>query len=170
MFGLLEADRSRWDHAIKPADGPQESTTMYHKHQMVPTPEVSSSDVFSQRCPSRPILDLLADKWTALVLFALSGGKKRHGELRRRIGGVSQKMLTQTLRELERYGLVSREVLPTSPPSVEYALTPLGRSLGALVSELCRWTQANSAQMNECRAVFESRKEWDRLLQSPPES
>lgn len=89
----------------------------------LPESQPSAPDLFNKRCPSRPILDLVADKWTALVMFELSTGTRRHGELRRRIGGISQKMLTQTLRELERYGLVNRTVIPTSPPTVEYALT-----------------------------------------------
>jgi DNA-binding HxlR family transcriptional regulator len=131
---------------------------------MVPTPEPY---VFSVRCPSRPILDLVADKWTALILFALSDGKKRHGELKRKVGGISQKMLTQTLRELERYGLLTRTVLPSRPPMVEYELTTLGLELGTLVASLCEWTQKHSKEMNEAKALFDDRKELDEILKTP---
>lgn len=134
---------------------------------MVPTPTFQPN-IFSQRCPSRPILDLVADKWTALVMFSLQDGKKRHGELKRKVGGVSQKMLTQTLRDLESYGLVSRTVIPTSPPSVEYALTPLGAEMGQLVAALCRWTQAHTLEMTEAKAIFENRKELDDLMGMTP--
>ena len=138
---------------------------MYHGHQMVPK---YPPNIFSQRCPSRPILDLVADKWTALVLFSMHDGKKRHGELRRAVGGISQKMLTQTLRDLERYGLLTRTVIPTSPPSVEYALTSLGLELGELVASLCRWTQAHTLEMDEAKAIYDSRKELDELIGLEP--
>ncbi len=96
------------------------------------------SDVFNADCPCRPILDRVADKWTALVMGALEPGTRRFQELRREVGGVSQKMLTQTLRGLERDGLVSRRVYATVLPRVEYALTPLGRDLIELPGALRR--------------------------------
>src|SRR5262245_52349766 len=87
-------------------------------------------DVLKARCPTRQVLARIADKWTMLVITALEGEEAlRFSELRRRIEGISQKMLTQTLRALERDGLVDRTVYPTVPVTVEYQLTPLGQSL-----------------------------------------
>src|SRR4029079_19127894 len=86
-------------------------------------------DVFNANCDSREVLDLIADRWSMLVIYALSNQVRRHGDLKRRIGGISQKMLTQTLRLLERDGLVRRSVYDVVPPHVEYALTTLGTAL-----------------------------------------
>ena len=82
-------------------------------------------DVFNPNCDSRQVLALLADRWSMLILYALAAGVLRHGELRAKVGGISQKMLTQTLRALERDGLVTRHVHAVVPPRVDYALTPL---------------------------------------------
>lgn len=90
---------------------------------------------------SRVLLELLAEKWTIPVIHGLARGTKRTGELQRELTGVSQKMLTQTLRVLERHGLVAREVFPVVPPKVEYRLTPLGRSLNAPLAVLCKWVE-----------------------------
>lgn len=98
-------------------------------------------DVFSARCLSRRALDLIADTWSVLVLGALLERTHRHSELRRRIEGISQKMLTQTLRNLEHSGLVSREIYPEVPPRVEYSLTPLGETLREPIGALCAWAQ-----------------------------
>src|SRR5476651_2317683 len=88
-----------------------------------------TASVMSAECGSRQILDRIADKWTALIIHVLASGTKRHSELRRAIAGVSQKMLTQTLRSLEEDGLVERKVYPVVPPMVEYSLTPLGHTI-----------------------------------------
>src|SRR2546423_661867 len=96
-------------------------------------------DIFKLACPSRRVLDRIADRWTALVLFALQDGTLRFSELRRRIEGVSQKMLTQTLRGLERDGLVTRQVFATVPVTVEYSLTPLGASLSSTIQGIRTW-------------------------------
>ena len=101
-------------------------------------------DVFSARCPSRAVLELVADKWAVLVARALSDGAKRHSELRERIDGISQKMLTSTLRRLERGGLVQRRVYAEVPPRVEYSLTALGHGLREPVVALTDWAQANA--------------------------
>ena len=105
------------------------------------------------QCPSRLVLDRIADKWTALIIQVLAHGTKRYAALQREIGGISQKMLTQTLRSLERDGLVQRKVHPVVPPKVEYSLTRLGRTLIEPLRALCRWSekylhelQANRAQ------------------------
>jgi DNA-binding HxlR family transcriptional regulator len=113
-------------------------------------------DVFKQSCPSRPVFDRLGERWTGLVLLALRGGTMRFNELRRRIEGVSQKMLTQTLRGLERDGLVVRTVYPTVPVTVEYELTPLGRSLGEVIDVLREWAYTHVDDMNAARENFEA--------------
>jgi DNA-binding HxlR family transcriptional regulator len=101
-------------------------------------------DVFDKDCPSQRVLSRVADRWAALIICALHEHKTmRNGELLRKIGGINQKMLTQTLRNLERDGLVSRRVYPVVPPKVEYALTRLGRSVYKPLYALCRWTEQN---------------------------
>ena len=92
-------------------------------------------------------LELVSGKWTILVVFALHAGRRRLGELQREVDGISPKMLVQTLRKLERYGLVERTVHPVVPPKVEYALTGLGRSLLEPLYELCRWTDDHWNEM-----------------------
>lgn len=96
-------------------------------------------DLFDAECPSRAVLDLIADKWSILVLSAVHQGAHRNGELLRRIGGISQKALTRTLRELEANGLVRRTDHHEVPPRVEYALTVTGESLFPVLSTLCEW-------------------------------
>ena len=104
-------------------------------------------NVFSARCPSQSILALIGGKWSMLILCTLSSGPKRTGELRRRLEGVSPKMLTQTLRELERHGIVAREDFGEVPPRVEYRLSPLGQSLAALVAEIEDWVSTHYTRM-----------------------
>ena len=99
------------------------------------------------QCPSRLVLDRIADKWTALIIQVLANGTKRYAELQREIGGISQKMLTQTLRSLERDGLVQRKVHPVVPPKVEYSLTKLGRTLIEPLHGLCRWSEKHLAEL-----------------------
>lgn len=126
-------------------------------------------DAFLAACPSRHLLDRLSNKWVVLVLAALgsdgsappngecatAGRPMRYSELSRQLAGVSQKMLTQTLRSLERDGLVSRTVVPTVPVTVTYELTDLGRSLYATVRDLKVWAQSNMD------AVFANRQGYD---------
>ena len=104
-------------------------------------------DVYNENCPTRLVLDRIADKWTVLVIGSLMHGTKRFGELRREIGGISQKMLTQTLRGLERDGLVSRKIYPTVPPKVEYSLTSLGTTLVKVLEEIRIWSEQNIEQV-----------------------
>lgn len=110
-------------------------------------------DVFDPNCGSREVLDLVADKWSALIIYALRGRTLRHAELHRAIGGVSQKMLTQTLRTLEADGIVRRVAFPVVPPHVEYSLTPLGESLSPLMVEVCRWAERHLPDVQAARAV-----------------
>jgi DNA-binding HxlR family transcriptional regulator len=109
------------------------------------------ADVFSARCPSRAALDLIADKWAVLVAGSLVDGPMRHSRLREQIEGISGKMLTRTLRELERGGLVERRIYPEVPPRVEYSLTPLGRSLREPVTALTGWAEENGWRVGEAR-------------------
>jgi DNA-binding HxlR family transcriptional regulator len=111
-----------------------------------------AGDVYSARCPSRVALALIADKWAVLVAGCLIDGPKRHSWLRHQIGGISGKMLTRTLRELERAGLVERRIFPEVPPRVEYSLSPLGFSLREPVAALTDWAKAHGGPVVEARA------------------
>lgn len=113
-------------------------------------------NVYAAGCPTRQILDRIADKWTTLVIGTLAERTTRFSELRRAIEGISQKMLTQTLRELERDGLVLRTVYAEVPPRVEYSLTPLGRTLCEPLRTLTQWAEANIAQIERARTAFDS--------------
>jgi DNA-binding HxlR family transcriptional regulator len=110
-------------------------------------------NVLSQNCESRQALDRIADKWTCLIVYALLDGPRRHGELRRMIEGVSQKMLTQTLRSMEADGLVSRTVVDVIPPHVEYALTPLGQTLSDPLVAICQWAMDHLHEMQAARQL-----------------
>ena len=112
---------------------------------------------FSALCPTRLVLNRIADKWTVLVVILLQDGTKRFSHLQREIDGISQKMLTQTLRGLERDGLVSRKVHATVPPKVEYALTPLGHTLKDMLYAIKTWSEAN------IEAVLSAQKTYDEL-------
>ncbi len=102
-------------------------------------------------CPTRDVLDRIADRWTSLITYALLHGPLRHGELKRSIEGISQKMLTQTLRSMEGDGLVQRDVVNQIPPHVEYSLTPLGQSLSGPLVAICQWAMAHLAEMQAAR-------------------
>ncbi|MET9076927.1 helix-turn-helix domain-containing protein [Streptomyces sp. NPDC004232] len=116
-------------------------------------------DVFLRDCPTRAVLELIASKWTMLVLVALEDGRPmRFAELRRRLDGVTPKVLTQTLRALEREGLLTRTVFPTVPPRVEYQLTKLGQEAGGLVQSITDWSQANIAAFQMARKTFDERE------------
>lgn len=114
-------------------------------------------NVLDQNCESRQALDRIADKWTALIVYALVGGSRRHGELRRQIQGISQKMLTQTLRIMERDGLVRRRVFAEIPPHVEYELTPLGMTLTEPLTAICRWAMDHLPEVQSARGRFDAR-------------
>lgn len=100
-------------------------------------------DVFFADCPARLAVEIVADKWAVVAIYALGNGPRRHGELKALIGGISTKMLTQTLRRLQHHGLVQRQAYPEVPPRVEYALTDLGRTLLDPVSVLSRWAETH---------------------------
>ena len=107
--------------------------------------------VLNAQCPTRKVLDLIADKWTTLVIHILAGGTYRYGDLERAIDGISQKMLTQTLRELERNGLVLRKVFPEVPPHTEYSLTDLGLTLIEPLDALCAWAEQHMPALEKAR-------------------
>jgi DNA-binding HxlR family transcriptional regulator len=108
---------------------------------------MSRPDVYRVDCPSQSILALIGGKWSMLIVCVLRAGPKRTGELKRRLEGVSAKMLTQTLRELERHGIVERRDFGEVPPKVEYRLSPLGRSLASLVVEIENWVSTHYTRM-----------------------
>ena len=108
-------------------------------------------DVLRQSCESRQALDRIADKWTCLIVYALLDGPRRHGELKRMIEGISQKMLTQTLRSMETDGLVKRTVIDVIPPHVEYGLTPLGETLSDPLVAICQWAMDNLPELQTAR-------------------
>ncbi|GAB3808664.1 winged helix-turn-helix transcriptional regulator [Micromonospora zhanjiangensis] len=114
-------------------------------------------NAFLAGCPTRELLSRLTDKWVALVIPALADGPRRHGELAHRIAGVSQKMLTQTLRALERDGLVTRTVTPSVPVRVDYELTPLGHELFPVMLAIKDWAESHMDRVFEARAQFDAR-------------
>jgi DNA-binding HxlR family transcriptional regulator len=107
-------------------------------------------------CVVAPTLSLIGDKWTVLTVIRLGSAPRRFNDLRRSIGDITQRMLTLTLRKLEREGLVTRTVHPTVPPSVEYALTDLGRSLNAPLAELGIWALRNHEALDAARRRFDA--------------
>lgn len=124
--------------------------------ETLPKPQACA---FSSICPTRLVLNRIADKWTVLVVILLQDGTKRFSHLQREIGGISQKMLTQTLRNLERDGLVSRTVYATVPPKVEYNLTQLGHTLKDLLYAIKTWSEAN------IEAVLSAQNTYDAINQ-----
>lgn len=107
-------------------------------------------------CPVRGMLDKLGDKWSMLIVLELSNGPLRFSQIRRQIPDISQKMLTQTLRELQRDGMVSRQVFPTVPPAVEYRLTSLGMSLLEPFGHLVAWANHNYDAIRTARSTFDT--------------
>jgi DNA-binding HxlR family transcriptional regulator len=108
-------------------------------------------DPLNADCPSRVVLELIADKWAVLVISAIAQGHHRNGELMRRIGGISQKALTRSLRDLERDGLIHRHDHGQIPPRVDYTLTPTGRSLQPVLAALCAWAIDHMDEVNSAR-------------------
>lgn len=111
----------------------------------------TTANPFNGQCPSRDILELVGGKWSLLLICQLQSGPARTGALMRSLDGVSQKMLTQTLRELEAYGIIVRTSYPEVPPRVEYDLTPLGRSLAVVVRNLENWVVSNYETLQDNR-------------------
>ncbi|MEV5711184.1 helix-turn-helix domain-containing protein [Actinoallomurus sp. NPDC052274] len=113
-------------------------------------------DAYLTTCPARELLDRISDKWVTLILNALADGPRRYSDLGRTIAGVSQKMLTQTLRTLERDGMVTRTITPSVPVRVDYELTPLGVSLLPLVQAAKEWAETHIAEVHAARASYDA--------------
>jgi len=113
-------------------------------------------DVMAAACSTRQVIGRIGDKWTLLTLYALGPRTLRFSALRREVEGVSQKMLTQTLRGLERDGLVKRKAYATIPPRVEYSLTPLGASLTEVISTIRLWAYGHMDDITDARAAFDA--------------
>jgi DNA-binding HxlR family transcriptional regulator len=128
-----------------------------HRLDLIYPPELEIWPL-PEMCLSMVLLDDVADKWAILTIAALSQGASRFNQLRRTLRGVTQKTLTQTLRRLERSGIISRTVLDTSPVSVEYAVTPLGRTLAGPFSAMYRWAAAHRSEVEAAHRRFDSRR------------
>ncbi|MEU7032034.1 helix-turn-helix domain-containing protein [Streptomyces sp. NPDC046275] len=122
--------------------------------------DVTTGPVVScaEDCGVRDVQDRLGDKWTVHVVVELAAGPRRFRELQRLVDGVSQRMLTFTLRRLERDGLVAREVFPTTPPQVEYSLTETGHSMTHLIKQLIDWSLDHRATIARSREAFDARQ------------
>jgi DNA-binding HxlR family transcriptional regulator len=118
--------------------------------ELSPSPDVNRID-----CPSRLILEHVTSRWGVLVLAALLERSYRFSELRRQVGGVSEKMLAQTLQTLERDGFVERDAKPVIPPRVDYSLTPMGREAAEHVSAVTRWVEAKVADVLQAREAYD---------------
>ncbi len=116
-------------------------------------------DVFNPTCPARAALEVLAEKWALLLIHMLARGPARTAELRRQVGGISDKMLIQTLRQLERHGFVARRAYPEVPPRVEYSLTELGASLSEPITTLDRWVEHHLPDIGIAQRKFDRRAE-----------
>ncbi|WP_410613473.1 winged helix-turn-helix transcriptional regulator [Amycolatopsis sp. lyj-109] len=112
-------------------------------------------DPYDRNCPTRQLLDRIGDQWTVLIVGALSGGPLRFTEIGRRVDGISQKVLTQTLRSLVRDGILTRTAYPTIPPKVEYELTALGRNLSEPLDVLDRWARQHMSAVQEARDAYD---------------
>ena len=125
---------------------------------MTATPDSSSADGehAPEGCLAREILDRIGDKWSVYVIAELGEGVRRFSELRRAVDGISQRMLTVTLRALERDGLIARQVYPVIPPRVEYSLTPLGESLLAIVEALISWGDTHRRDVSRARLRYDT--------------
>jgi DNA-binding HxlR family transcriptional regulator len=128
-----------------------------HPHHVVVYPPEWEIWPLPEMCESQVLLDEISGRWAILTLAALSRRAARFNQLRRTLRGVTQKTLTQALRRLERSGLISRTVLETSPISVEYAITPLGRTLAGPFSAIYRWTHAHRSEVEAARRCFDAR-------------
>jgi DNA-binding HxlR family transcriptional regulator len=112
-------------------------------------------NVYDAKCPTRQVLDRIADKWTVLVLSVLADGPVRFNRLRKAIDGLSQKMLSQTLKNLERDGLVHREAKATVPVTVEYSITPLGKTLAETVEAIKIWAESRIADVQKAQMRYD---------------
>lgn len=124
------------------------------EHPIAPLSQMMAEYSDPSQCPVRNVLDQLGDKWSVLIISALAQRPYRFGELKREINDISQRMLTQTLRDLQADGLIERTVFPTTPPSVEYKLSPMGRSFLVPLSAMVDWAFAHFPAIREARQEF----------------
>jgi DNA-binding HxlR family transcriptional regulator len=117
----------------------------------LPEPEVFTID-----CPTQQVLDIICNKWSVIILYCLAFGTKRYNQLQRQIEGISQKMLTQSLRNLERHGFIERKVYPAVPPKVEYSITPLGETLIDPLGALAEWSENHITEVHAARDRYDS--------------
>jgi DNA-binding HxlR family transcriptional regulator len=117
---------------------------------------IAKMNLFDTSCAGHQVLECIANKWTILIVYVLTQGKKRYGELKQQVVGISPKMLIQNLRQLERYGLIEREVHPSVPPKVEYSLTPLGASLIEPLAILGEWAYQHIADVKTATEHYDS--------------
>lgn len=129
-----------------------------HSRDLISTtkPRGKAPNPYDAKCPTRVVLDRIGNKWTVLVLGLLSGRPMRFNQLRREIDGITQKMLAQTLRALERDGLASRKVTPTAPVTVEYSITRLGATLAATVGGLQQWAQDHIGEVIKAQQRYDT--------------
>jgi len=113
-------------------------------------------NVYDENCPTRIVLDHIADKWTALILWKLTNGPIRFNQLRRDIQGISQKVLSQALKQLERDGLINRQAFATVPVTVEYSVTPLGHTLAEKMAGISLWAQDNIGQVLAAQSKYDA--------------
>lgn len=118
---------------------------------------IADMGIFDTQCEGHQILDKIANKWTILIIYALTQGTKRYSDLKQQIIGISPKMLIQNLRNLERNGLIKREIYPTIPPRVDYSLTPLGESLAEPLAVLGEWAYRHIEDVNVAIAQYDNR-------------
>ncbi|MBE9212139.1 helix-turn-helix transcriptional regulator [Plectonema cf. radiosum LEGE 06105] len=117
---------------------------------------IANIDIFDESCEGHQALEKIANKWTILIIYALTQGTKRYGELKQQIKGISPKMLIQNLRNLERCGLVERKVFPVVPPKVDYSLTPLGKSLVEPLAIFGEWSYIHIHEVKAACSRYES--------------
>jgi DNA-binding HxlR family transcriptional regulator len=129
---------------------------------------IDELELYATSCPTRQILDRIGDKWTTLVIGLLADGPLRFSQIRRRIGGISQKMLTQTLRSLERDGLVSRTIYAEVPPRVEYQLTELGETLCEPIALIRNWALDHIVEVMAAQTAYDATSQTMERQQTPP--
>ncbi len=120
-------------------------------------------NVYEAKCPTRQVLDRIADKWTVLIVCRLADGTQRFGELLHYIKGISPKVLTQKLRELERDGIVTRKIYASIPPKVEYSLTPLGLTLVELLNAIRTWSETHIEKVQEAQKAYDEQPAMENL-------
>lgn len=139
-----------------PLDHSTASSQPHYPHQPA-LDRIANRGIFDTDCEGHQILSKVANKWTILIIYALTQGKKRYSDLKQQIMGISAKMLIQNLRNLERSGLIERQIYPTVPPRVDYSLTPLGESLAEPLAVLGEWAYQHIKDVNRAIEEYDQR-------------